>query len=90
MDSPESDTVALAASGPCPVRRTRQTGADRRLPGIGKIMSSEVEWLNQMFATPERELAALPEWARPVLTPPAAAAPHPSDDAPTTATPPQD
>lgn len=45
-------------------------------------MSSEAEWLNQMFATPERELASLPDWARPVLTPPAAAAPQPADDAP--------
>jgi len=45
-------------------------------------MTSEAEWLNQMFTTPARELASLPDWARPVLTPPAAATPHPSDDAP--------
>ncbi len=45
-------------------------------------MTSEAEWLNQMFATPARELATLPEWARPVLTPPVAAAPHPADDGP--------
>lgn len=36
-------------------------------------MSSEAEWLNDMFLGPARDAAALPEWARPVLTPPVAA-----------------
>ena len=45
-------------------------------------MTSEAEWLDQMFAAPQRELAALPDWARPVLTPPAAAAQPSRDDAP--------
>jgi hypothetical protein len=36
-------------------------------------MTSEAEWLNDMFLGAARDVAALPDWARPVLTPPVTA-----------------
>lgn len=46
---------------------------DAAVTETGRVQArstTDTEWLDAMFAQPERDLAELPEWARPVVTPP--------------------
>jgi hypothetical protein len=49
-----------------------------RLSRETDVVMSDADWLAKVFEEAEREYRALPEWARPVVTPPAAYA---GDDA---------
>jgi hypothetical protein len=44
------------------------------------VVMSDCDWLTQVFKQAEREYHDLPEWARPVLTPPMAAAANDAAD----------